>query len=344
MNLSKLARRSTLLAAGILALGLGAGAAQAAPFRLIITDLETALIPNSVMDLAESLGYFDREGVDVELVRVQQTPSAVAALQAGEGEMANISLEAALALSARDQLDIRAVTSPNKYLPYIIAAKQDIADLKGLEGRAFGIGRIGSLDYELSSMVMRNAGVDLAKINFVPIGQPAARGQALAAGQIDATTMSIGIYMGIPDKTGLHLLVSAGDYAAAAPIVNKVNVVTAETLANRRAEVVAVIRALTKLSREFNSDPSKWVEAMVVARPDVARADLETLAEIFRGSWSVNGGMSRAELEPSVVQTYKDEELQGLPVIPLEKWVDFGPADEVLAEIGVDSSTDAPGR
>ena len=48
------------------------------------------------MDLAVELGYFDREGVEVELVRVQQTPSAVAALQAGEGEMANISVDAAL--------------------------------------------------------------------------------------------------------------------------------------------------------------------------------------------------------------------------------------------------------
>ena len=70
--------------------------AKAAPFRLIVTDLEPPLVPNSVMDLAAELGYFAREGVDVELVRVQQTPSALAALEAGEGEMANVSVDAVL--------------------------------------------------------------------------------------------------------------------------------------------------------------------------------------------------------------------------------------------------------
>ena len=72
--------------------------AQAEPFRLIVTHLEPPLVPNSVMDLAVELGYFEREGVDVELVRVQQTPSAIAAIQSGEGEMANVGLDALIQL------------------------------------------------------------------------------------------------------------------------------------------------------------------------------------------------------------------------------------------------------
>ncbi len=41
--------------------------------------------------------------------------------------------------------------------------------------------------------------------------------RALAAGQIDATTMSIGVWMSIPDKTGFHILIDQGPYYAAAP-------------------------------------------------------------------------------------------------------------------------------
>ena len=74
----------TRLLALALSLGL-ALPATAEPFRLIVSDLETPLVPNSVMDLALANGYFDRAGVEVELVRVQQTPMAMAALQAGEG-------------------------------------------------------------------------------------------------------------------------------------------------------------------------------------------------------------------------------------------------------------------
>ena len=103
---------SARLAAGLLAGLLIAlspiGSAKAAPFRLIVTELEPPLLPNSVMELALNEGYFTREGVEVELVRVQQTPSAIAAIAAGEGEMANIGLDALLQLHARGALAVGA--------------------------------------------------------------------------------------------------------------------------------------------------------------------------------------------------------------------------------------------
>jgi NitT/TauT family transport system substrate-binding protein len=167
-------------------------------------------------------------------------------------------------------------------------------------------------------------------MEIVTLGQPAARAQALAAGQIDATTMSIGVWSSIPDTTGLAVLIDQDTYYAAAPVVNKVNIVTTETLETRGAEVEAVIRALTQLSREFAEDPAKWVDAMAAARPDVDRATLEMLGEAFRTSWSVNGGMSAAELQYTSDWLYQTEDFQGEEVVPLDAWVDYGPVDAVL--------------
>ncbi len=342
MSLHRMVR--AIAGLGVIGAALACAPANAAPFRIISTDIETALVPNSVIDLALTGGYFEREGVEVELVRVQQTPSAVAALQAGEGEMANISVEAALQIVARGQMDIRAVTSPNKFLPFLIAGKNEIADVKGLSGHSFGVGRVGSLDYTLSTMAMRSSDVDPESVNFVPIGQPPARAQALAAGAIDATTVSIGVWLGIPDKSALHVIMPAAQFGDAAPVVNKVNVVSADVLANRRQEVQAVVAALIKASRDFSNDPSKWVDAMVVARPDVSREDLEQLADAFKGSWSVNGGLSAKELTFSVDETYKSEDFAGLPKLELAQWVDFSVIDDILKDIGVDSGSDEPTR
>lgn len=339
----KFAIRALAAAAALGALTAGASA-QGEPFRLIVTELETPLVQNSVMHLAKQLGYFEREGVNVEIVMVQQTPSAVAALTSGEGEMANISTDAALQLVARDQLDIVAVTSPNKFLPFLIASKEEIATVADLAGKNFGVGRVGSLDYSLSNMVIANAGLDPETVNWVAIGQPPARGQALAAGQIDATTMSIGVWQQIPDRSGLHILVGVADYGDAAPVVNKVNVVTRETLETRRADVEAVVRALTKLSRDFNNNPQMWVDAMVTARPDVPRESLEQLAEAFQDSWSVNGGMSKEELEFSVEEIYKSEDFAGVAKVELADWVDFSVVDKVIADLGVDEAADEPTR
>jgi NitT/TauT family transport system substrate-binding protein len=319
-----------------------ATAATAEPFRLITTDLNAQLVPNSVMDLALQLGYFEREGVEVELVRVQQTPSAVAALQAGEGEMANISVDAALQLIARDQLQLKAVVSPNKSLPFLIAAKSDIAAPADLQGRSFGVGRIGSLDHSLSSAVLASKGVDTGTVDFVNIGQPNVRAQALAAGQIDATTMSIGVWMSLEDTTGLEVLVSPDDYYAAAPVVNKVNVVPDAVLAARREDVAAVVRAIVKASRDFSNDPELWVEAMVVARPDVDRQTLEALADSFVASWSVNGGLNRDELQATVDWTYMGEDFQGLRPVTLDEWTDLSIIEEVLASEGIAPVYDQP--
>jgi NitT/TauT family transport system substrate-binding protein len=335
--------RKTIVFGALLTALLGlSSAAWSAPFKLITTDLEAQLVPNSVMDLAVQLGYFDREGVDVELVRVQQTPSAVAALQAGEGDMANISVNAALQLVARDQMKLKAILSPNKALPFLIASKDTIATPADLAGKNFGIGRIGSLDHSLSSSVLRHEGVDPDKVQFVAIGQPSARGQALAVGQIDATTMSIGVWLSLPDKTGLKVLVDQDRYFAGAPVVNKVNVVTDKVLAANRDQIVAVTRALVKASRDFANHPEMWVDAMVKARPDISRTTLEGLADSFVASWSVNGGVNRDELMKTEDWTYQGPDFKDLRKVGFDEWVDLSVVESVLQTEGVAPQYDQP--
>lgn len=310
------------------------GPAAAEPFRLIVTDLEAPLVPNSVMDLALSLGYFERENVDVELVRVHQTPLAVTALQAGEGEMANIGVDTLLQLVAGGQLDLRAVMSPSKSLAFMIVAQDAVPDLAGLSGKRFGIGRIGSVDQTLSQQVLTSQGVDVTSLEQVALGQPAARAQALAAGQIDATTMSLGTWTTLPDQTGMHVLVDQDAYFQAAPVVSKVNVVLPETLETRRSEVVGVVTALTKLARDIAADPTIWVDAMANVRPDLDRADLESLASAYGRSWSVNGGLSAAELAFTAEWNFKSADFADLEPVELARWVDFTIVDDVLAELG----------
>lgn len=327
-----------------LALALAGTGAMAETFRLIVTDLEAPLVPNSIMDMAVSRGYFAEEGVEVELVRVQQTPSALAALQAGEGEMANISVDAILQLVLNGADDLRAVVSPNKSLPFLIAGREDIATAADMGGHSFGVGRVGSVDYSLSMNVLAQAGVAEDSLQIVPLGQPDVRAQALAAGQIDATTVSIGVWSSLPDTTGLHVIVDTDAYYAAAPVVNKVNIVLAETLETRGEEVDAVVRALIRASRDVAADPSLWVAFMQEARPDVDVATLEMLAETFAQSWSVNGGLSRSELEFTTEWLYRGEDFAGARPVALDEWVDFGPADRALEALGTAEGMDEPAR
>jgi NitT/TauT family transport system substrate-binding protein len=317
---------------------------KAEPFRMIVTDMEVPLVPNSVMELAKQEGYFDRAGVDVEFVRVQQTPLAMAALRAGEGEMANVALEALLQATAQGADDLRGVMSPNKSLPFLIAGSGDIDAVSDLAGKRFGIGRIGSVDHLLSTKVLEAAGVDTSKIQFVALGQPQQRAQALVAGQIDATTMSIGSWTAIDDTPGLATLVGVDAYYRAAPILSKLNIVRTETLADRGADVEAVIAAITLASRDFAAHPDRWVAAMRKARPDVPEADLELLAKAFAGSWSTDGGITRPELEEAQAWLATSEDFAGVAPAPLDAWADLAPLEAVLRKIGPAEAGDVPTR
>lgn len=314
------------------------------PFRLIVTHLEPPLVPNSVMDLALELGYFEREGVEVELVRVQQTPMAASAILAGEGEMANVGIDAILQLRVQGVTNLKAVTSPNKSLPFLIAAVTDVTSVADLPGRSFGVGRIGSLDHSLSMQVLKANGVSMDDMEVVTLGQPPVRAQALAAGQVDATTISIGTWLSLPEKAGLQVLVEADAYYAAAPVVNKVNVVTEEVLRTRPDEVAAVVRALTKISRDFAADPEKWAAAMGPYATQMTPETLNELAQSFAGSWSVNGGLGRAELQFTQDWLLATEDFKGAGPIALDDWVDFSIADAILAELGTIADADTPTR
>ena len=317
-------------------------ASNADAFRLIVTHLEPPLVPNSVMDLAVELGYFEREGVAVELVRVQQTPSAIAAILSGEGDMANVGLDALLQLVARGETGLRAVTSPNKSLPFLIAARADIAGPADLAGQSFGIGRPGSLDHALSSRVLESAGIAMDQMEIVSLGQPDIRAQALMAGQVDATTMSIGVWLSLPERDGLRILVDPDAYFAAAPVVNKVNIVSAEALATRRDDIKAVIRALVRISRDFATTPGAWTTAIAPFQPGLSPDDLATLEASFARSWSVNGGMNADELDFSAQWLARTEDFVGLDIPDLADWAELSLLEEVLADLGTDPAMDPP--
>jgi NitT/TauT family transport system substrate-binding protein len=332
------------LAGALTAAAVTFSVARAEPFKLIVTETQTPLVPNSVADLAIGLGYYKRAGVDVELVRVQQTPSAVAALRSGQGDMANIAIDTALQLVGRDQMKLKGVISPDKALPFMIAAKKSVTAVKDLNGKVFGVARVGSADYALSRVVLAKLGADVDSLRYLAVGQPPVRAQALAAGQIDATTISIGVWLSMPDKSGVREMVDQASFYKAAPFVSKLNVVTEDVVKKKSKEIAGVVRGIIMASRDFAKDPKIWVAAMEKARPDVKPADLEALGEAYRKEWSVNGGLNIEAVKFTTKTDYKLPDFKDLRPVEPKEWIDTSFIDAALKDIGTDPSMDETGR
>ena len=151
----------------------------------------------------------------------------------------------------------------------------------------------------------------LERSSWSALGQPQARAQALLAGQIDATTMGIGSFTAIDDDPNVAVLVDVDAYYRAAPVLSKLNIVRSDTLADRGAEVEAVIEAITLASRDFAAHPDRWVAAMRKARPDVPEPDLVMLAEAFAGSLERRRRPHRPELEAAQAWLHEGEDFEG---------------------------------
>lgn len=312
--------------------------------RLIVTHSVPPLVPNSVMDLAETLGFYDRAGVSVEIVRVQQTPLAIAALHNGYGDMANVSVSAVLQATARGEMKLKAVVSPDKTMSFLVAGRSGLDSPKSLEGMALGVGRIGSLDYSMTRVVLSTLGVEVDKIKLAAMGEPHVRAQALIGGRIDATTISIGLWTSLRDKSGLRMLVSPEAYYRAAPILNKVNVVDPLTLAAKRVAIERFIDAILLASRSFAAHPEIWAETMHAIHPEIPIAELDRLSRAYAESWSVNGGLNPAQIAYSVDENYRQPEFEGLRRLAFADWVELGPVDSALQHLGTVPDLDETGR
>jgi NitT/TauT family transport system substrate-binding protein len=339
------ARSATALLAACLGLALGSPIATATErLRLVVTHTAPPLVPNSVMDLADTLGFYRREGLTVDFVRVQGTPLAIVALKTGNADLANISLSGALQLASQRVMKIKAVVSPDKAIRYLVASHRDVPSIKALEGFTLGIGGVGSLDHSMTRLVLAAHGVDVEKVKMVALGEPHVRALALSTRRIDATTMSVGTWSRFRDRPGLKVLLSDEDYFNAAPVLNKVIVAEQNVLAARGPAVERFVAALVKASRAFAADPGAWVEAMRHARPDVPRRELEELAHSFARHWSVNGGLDPAQVTYSIEQLYRQPEFRELRRVSTDELLDPGPLGLVLSRIGIIAGIDEPAQ
>ena len=203
---------------------------------------------------------------------------------------------------------------------------------------------MGSLDDTMTRLVLTAKNFKPSDMSFAGIGAPDARAQALVAGRIDATTMSLGTWVTIQHEKGVKTLVSADDYYAAAPINLKVNAATTKVVKDKPDQLRRFTSAVLKVSRKFAEDQNAWVDAITKRRTDLKKADVEELWPAFKTAWAANGLFNLADYQKTADFLYTTDDFKDVPKIDVAAWTDTQFVDSVLKEIGVDTKLDPPGR
>jgi NitT/TauT family transport system substrate-binding protein len=289
----------------------------------------------SIFKLADSLGFYEKHGVKVTIVALDGTPQAVAALNSGAVDIADIAIDAAIRLRADNDVPIRGITAVAMGNPFLIASKTDIATIEELVGRSYAIADSGSLDHNLTRAVLGSYGISADGPKFVAIGAPDIRVQALAAGQVDATTISFGTYQSIADVKGVHVLVGPDDFAERSPGQSKFVATLEGTIETKREALQRFTDALADASRAMQAEPDKWAEAMAAAREDLSPESIAATASLNASRWCVNGCMNHDSLSKAVEFAYANPDFKDVKVVSVDDLIDLSFNESMLETLGV---------
>jgi NitT/TauT family transport system substrate-binding protein len=207
--------------------------------------------------VARDKGFFKEEGVDVELVIMEDTPIKMGALMAGQLD---------LVASTVDEFPI--YMKPGIGVHYVlavdnskggdgIAANKDITKIEDLKGKKVAFEE-GSVSQFFLNALLKDAGMSQADIEPVNMAATDA-GVAFAAKQVDAAvTWEPALSQGAKSEHG-HLLLTSADKPG---LITDVVAATDATLKDKSADVKGFVRAWYKALDFAKSNPDEANEIM----------------------------------------------------------------------------------
>ncbi|MCL1992852.1 MAG: ABC transporter substrate-binding protein [Spirochaetes bacterium] len=244
---------------GFVSLSLSAGGRRAAPVEPGPLRVGIMLAAESLpLMLARDNGYFEREGVNVELVLFSNPQERDAALQAGHLDATITDLLAATFFVAAG-FDFRVTSSTDGRFGFVASPQSGITQLDELRGRRLGISLNSIIQYVLDSK-LEYVGISMTEYEAVSIPSVPQRVEMVLEGLVDA--------VGLPEPiltaavaSGATLLSTTDDLGIDATVL----FFSQSVLNTRLAEVHAFYRAYYLAAQSINAAPDNFRDYLVEA-------------------------------------------------------------------------------
>ncbi len=266
--------------------------------------------------IAEELGYFGREGLDVTLVQVASGNVAVNGVLSGELDVAVATIyPIVLASFSGDELRVFGSVSVSRNNNVIIArSDRGIASIADLEGRKVGTLAGGNPEFVLGLMLLEG-GVPSERVDIVK-GELAAMYERFAAGELDAIAC-FGVWVDRAESAHPGRTVVFMDE----DIVRTTSALAArkEALERDGPTYERLLRALVRAEEYVRKYPDKAFELSVKALgidaeqnrplwyPDVygVRLDQSIIRDMENmARWQIDSGSAGSESMPDVLSLF----------------------------------------
>jgi len=235
--------------------------------------------------VAQDKGFFEKEGVKVEVNHFESGSINMKALLARAVDISDVETGAVLG-AVGNGADLRVIGSQSQNLHFALYAKKGINNLKEMYGHRFGISGIGGLPHLVILALLDGQKLDSSKLQFVTVGGTGARLRALAGGKIDATLGSFSPK--IEREPSLHRLLIVSHelplYMAQGLVVY------ADTLKNKRDAIERFMRGIVKATRWAYANKADML-AVAGKHVPLKGDDLSQVYDFYVKArvWAING-------------------------------------------------------
>ena len=306
-------------------------APTARPMLAATRDLERVRIGYSVGGLipfplivAKENRFFEQAGLDAELINIPPT-IAVTALVSGDIHYA---IFAGTILNAAIRgLPVKIVMVYNDRPLFSLMARPDIRSIKELRGKVLGVATLTSGESFLSRRLLKEAGIDADKeMTLRVIGNTPDRLQALRAGAVDATTLTLPADIHA-ERLGLRRLVFMGDTLES---INGGFGVSERWLQQRPDQIKKIIAVAFRGMAHARAQRQDSV-TLIMTRWKLEREVAEKAFEMMIKTWTESGIASDQALQAGIDESLKLANAK--QPVPISRVADFSLAREVYREM-----------
>jgi ABC-type nitrate/sulfonate/bicarbonate transport system substrate-binding protein len=289
-------------------------------------------LPHLGVYVAKELGYFEEEGINLDLASFESGLQSLRGGVAGSVDLLGASAEPVISAISRGA-KIRSVFSYAHKLTVVMVAQKSIQKSAELRGKNLGIQEVGAFREVMTRAVLQTAGLTAQDVNYIPVSS-AGYITALLGNKIDTAILHIDqAYMARTKEASLHVLVPLWEIM---PSYWYGTFSTTEDFLRKEPDLLArAVGAIIKAHRFMyrNKDRTLELASKHTGYPkEVLSPAYDALATAK--VWPVNDGMPTEMVNTTINKMVEIGMLKETEKPKAEQVVDRGPANAAVAKLG----------
>ena len=289
-------------------------------------------LPHIGVYIAKELGYFDEQGINVELTGFESGLQSLRGGVAGGLDIVGASSEPIITVISRGA-KIRSIFSYAHRLTVVMAAQESIRRPSDLRGKNLGIQDVGAFREVMTRAVLHSAGLTPQDVNYVPVAS-AGYIASLISNKIDTAILHIDqAYMARTKKASLHSLIPLWEVM---PNYWYGTFSTNEELLRKEPDLLArAVAAIIRAHRFIYRNKERTLD-LASKHTGYAKEILSPAYDALAAAkvWPVNDGMPAEMVDVTINKLVEIGLLKENEKPKAEQVVDRGPANAALAKLG----------